>query len=537
MTHAMPYFSLRTQSHGDGHGLVVTDVYGREGVSQLFEFDVTLEPDASAQSLVAPREFVHGPSALCFTADGSRAVHGVVVQADFTLAQDTGRAVYRLRLVPALWRATQAVRSRVYLDMTLPQLLRAVLHETGLAEHDDYVLALTQTYRPRPYTVQYNESDFDFLARRCEHEGVHFHFQHEEARTRVVFADTHGAFAALAESPLPYDPRDGSHADGAVRSIVQHNALRPRAVALRDYNESAARVVMNARLAPVDDALWTTAQSGLQSHYGVGADDDADAARLAPMRAEALAVTREQYTGHGQSTALHPGLRFALLGHPYPMFEAEMLCLSVVHRATQGPQDRAAGMARYAHEFVAIPATVTYRPPRVTPRPVMPALLPAVIDGPASGTPAPIDPQGRYHVVLPFDTVAPATGRKSCPMRLLSPTAGPGYGMHFPLHTGAHVMVAHLHDDPDRPVLVGALPNPGNVTPITQLQATRGALVTRAGVRVETDDDGPAWQPAAAARIAQAAAAVTAAAQAAGARAPGSPVRPDPASTPSGSQR
>ena len=78
--------------------------------------------------------------------------------------------------------------------------------------------------------------------------------------------------------------------------------------------------------------------------------------------------------------------------------------------------------------------------------------------------------------MLPFDTVAPATGRKTCPMRLLSPTAGPGYGMHFPLHTGAHVMVAHLHDDPDRPVLVGALPNRGNVTPLNELQAARGAL-------------------------------------------------------------
>jgi len=210
MTHAMPYFSLRTQAHGDGHGLAVTDVYGREGLSQLFEFDVTLEPDASAQSLVAPREFVHGPGALCFTADGSRAVHGVIVQADFTLAQDTGRAVYRLRLVPALWRATQAVRSRVYLDMTLPQLLRAVLHETGLAEHDDYVIALTQTYRARPYTVQYNESDYEFLSRLMQEWGI------TQRKPR-----TGGPESALVVGPSSGQAEANLHTDALGRIKIQ----------------------------------------------------------------------------------------------------------------------------------------------------------------------------------------------------------------------------------------------------------------------------------------------------------------------------
>jgi len=505
MSTPAPLFSLRTRAHDDAHGLTVTDVYGREGLSQLYQFDITLEPSSAAASLVPPQEFVHAPCTLSLTSDGSRVVHGIIVHTEFAVAQETGRAVYRLRLVPALWRATQAVRAKVFVDMTLPQLLRAVLHETGLVEGDDYTLALTQTYASRAYTVQYNESDFDFLARRCEHEGVHFHFQHTETGSRLVFADTHGAFPEHPEHALPYDPREAANDGRSVRSIVQHTALRPRAVALRDYHEASSRVVMNNRLAPVDDALWTRAQSGLQSHYAAGASTDQEATRLATIRAEELAVTREQYTGRGLSTGLHAGERFALVGHPYPMFEAEMLVLSVVHQGSQGPEDRLAGVARYVHEFVAIPNTVMFRPARVTPRPNMPALLPAVIDGPTQGTPAPIDAEGRYRVVLPFDTMAVGGSRGSCPMRLMTPSVGPGYGLHIPLHVGTHVMVGHLHDDPDRPVIVGAVPIPAQRPPITQSLHTRAALSTRGGVRVETDDDAPAWQPAATVRATQAA--------------------------------
>ncbi len=496
MSPTFPLFSLRTQPHGDAHGLAVTDVYGREALSQLYQYDITLEPEANAASLVAPQEFIHAPCTLAFTADASRVVHGIVVHTEFAVAQETGRAVYRLRMVPGLWRATQAVRSKVFLDMSLPQLLRAVLHETGLVEGDDYTLALTQTYPPRPYTVQYNETDYDFLARRCEHEGVHFHFQHAEAGSRVVFADTHGAFPEHPTHALPYDPREAANDGMAVRSVVQHTALRPRAVALRDYHEASSRVVMNNRLAPVDEALWTRAQSGLQSHYAAGVQTEAEASRLAAIRAEELAVSREQYTGRGLSPGLHPGERFAIQGHPFPVFEAEMLVVSVVHQASQGPQDRAAGAARYVHDFVAMPAAGVFRPARVTPRPVMPALLPAVIDGPTQGTAAPIDAEGRYRVVLPFDTMAVGGGRGSCPLRLVTPTAGPGYGLHVPLHVGTHVLVGHLHDDPDRPVIVGAVPLPAQRPPITRSLHTRAALATRGGVRVETDDDAPVWQPA-----------------------------------------
>jgi type VI secretion system secreted protein VgrG len=67
--------------------------------------------------------------------------------------------------------------------------------------------------------------------------------------------------------------------------------------------------------------------------------------------------------------------------------------------------------------------------------------------------------------------------------------SGAGYGMHFPLHVGTEVAISHVNGDPDRPIIVGSVPNPETLTPVASDNATQSVIRTRAGIHVEFEDD------------------------------------------------
>jgi len=138
---------------------------------------------------------------------------------------------------------------------------------------------------------------------------------------------------------------------------------------------------------------------------------------------------------------------------------------------------------------VAIRADVTYRPPRTTPKPRIDGVVYATIDGPELNIPAPIDEEGRYKVILPFDLAAEQGGRASRWIRMAQPTSGAGYGMHFPLRPGTEVILTHVHGDPDRPIIAGAVPNAQTPSPVTSANATQSVLRTATGIIMEFEDD------------------------------------------------
>ena len=45
----------------------------------------------------------------------------------------------------------------------------------------------TRSYRAWDYCVQYHESDHNFIARLCEHEGIYYHYVHSAGQHTVVF--------------------------------------------------------------------------------------------------------------------------------------------------------------------------------------------------------------------------------------------------------------------------------------------------------------------------------------------------------------
>jgi type VI secretion system secreted protein VgrG len=83
---------------------------------------------------------------------------------------------------------------------------------------------------------------------------------------------------------------------------------------------------------------------------------------------------------------------------------------------------------------------------------------------------------------------APGERKASCPVRMMQPSAGPGYGMHFPLKPGVEVVIGFVDGNPDRPVILGAVPNPITPTPVDAAVSTKSRIQTRSGIIIEFDD-------------------------------------------------
>lgn len=474
-------------------GLTVVEVTLREALSTVSVAEITLQGGASTAGLLDAVEVLGASATLFFDRAESRAFHGIVVASRVELRD--GVQTLRVDLAPRLWRASRSRRSRVYLDQTVADIARRVMQENGFSP-EDFHWRCAAPLPPRPYTAQYEETDLDFLHRTLEREGIFYFITHRSGRDQVVFADHNNALEPLGDDSdvISFAPQGGGAAGVGARTWSRHASLQPRAVAVRDYSPAAPRVVMNPRLEPVMADRWTVDESGLQSFYGDHVLSDDEARRAARLRAELFRCEVDRYRGATHVSALRAGCRATLQNHPVAAMDQSYAVVSVTHRFVAsfalGAAAAAAAAPRYENEVEAIPLAVTYRPPRVTPRPAMPPWIPAVVDGPQSDTPSPLDAKGRYRVVFPFDTAVLPGQHPSCAMELAQPFGGAGFGQHHPLHRGTHVLVGHLHGDPDRPVIVAVM-MPSELHDPT----TRGRVTTRAGVTVEYDDDGPEWTP------------------------------------------
>jgi type VI secretion system secreted protein VgrG len=119
----------------------------------------------------------------------------------------------------------------------------------------------------------------------------------------------------------------------------------------------------------------------------------------------------------------------------------------------------------YSNTFICQPSKVQYRPPARAYIPRLNGVVNALIEN-TEGPYAQIDDQGRYRTSFMFDLNHPSSDG-SLPIRMIQPNAGSQYGQHFPLHEKVEVLLACVNGDPDRPVVVGSVPNPNNASPST----------------------------------------------------------------------
>lgn len=457
-----------------GDACEVVAWHGREALSTLYEFEVNARVDPLLAGEVVTRALGEAATLTVAGARGVvRQVHGIVSEVRLDGRDET----WWFRIVPRLWTTTQRMTTRVFQDCAIDQVISAVLARGSI----DHAWRLLRKLPPRAYCVQYQETDYQFIARLLAEAGVAYAFEQplqvEESASppveRVVFFDAVGGYRPLP--PAPDEVVDervehphvafGRAAGMSTRAeslwrIDCRATLRPSSVSLKGYDSlrpsldlSASTAACVEALAPHEDAM---------SHYvHEDAFEESDASRASSVtRLEQLRADARVDESEGDCARMTPGRTFAVEGHPLALFQAPRVVLAVEHegRAAQHgdkltQEERVERL--YRNRVRSAPADVMARPPRPQ-RATVQTLETAVVVGPP-GQEVYVDALGRVRVEFHWNREAPRDGSNTCWLRVSQAWSGAGFGAQFIPRVGTEVLVSFLGGDPDRPVVTGSL--------------------------------------------------------------------------------
>lgn len=466
--------------------LYVRQMDGHEGLSQLYAFDLIVETSTGTPlSFATVEELLTKSAYIAFGDQEENKVHGVIREVEMLSMNEPSPVLYHLRMVPKFFDTTLTAGSWVYQELSGPQVIKDVLTEAGFADGDDFELRLSKTYKPYEYKVQYEETDFQFLSRVMEYEGIFYFFEHGDEGSKLVFADGNNNFQNLdGFEVLTYDPRGGTTGgEQRITALSRTRRTVTTKVTLRDYNYRTPSTELVAK-EDVD-----TTGVGEHVYYGEHFKDHAGGMRIAKLRSQELFAHRETYAGVTALRGLHPGHKFSVEQHYFDAMEQEYFVTDIRHSVQQAGIGTNGGSQAYRNEFTAVPTAVPWRPVRMTPVPRIAGVIHGKIDAPDDGVRStPVDEHGRYKVILPWDLAGKAGGKASRWIRMAQPASGSGYGVQFPLHIGTEVAIIHVNGDPDRPLIMSSVPNFETASPVNSGNPTQSQIRTRHGITVTFDD-------------------------------------------------
>lgn len=420
-------------------------------------------------------------------AESPQLLHGLFAYVEH-IQEAAGYALYRATLVPQLWHASQGLHSQVFVEQSVPDILRAVLASDGI---EAVRFDLASSYPALPHVCQYQESNLAFITRWIEREGMYYFLEQGDDHETLVITDHRGAHTALPTRAARYFP--GATADTGVGEAFAdfrcHARALPATVRFRDYDYKNPKLDV-AGSAPVS----ARGRAEINVH-GANFTTPTDGARLARLKAEELKAHERVFSGHGRVFNMRPGYTFTLDEHPHGAFNAAYLVTSVEHYGNLAAADPAIQAMldvpyddEYRVDVVAIPATVQYRPRRKTAWPRIYGYEMATVDGASPSAYAQINADGCYKVKIHFDEADAAGAQASTWVRMLQPHGGTNEGFHFPLRAGTEVMLSFLGGDPDRPVIAGVLPNALTQSPVVAGNNTMNVLQSGSLNRMEMQD-------------------------------------------------
>jgi type VI secretion system secreted protein VgrG len=366
--------------------------------------------------------------------------------------QDGGTHFYEAVLGPWTDFLRERVNCRVFREPDLQALLLALWADHGNLAN--VRLAFDGAAHPiQPPVVQYMESDFDFMSRLLEDQGIFYRFEAGPQGHVLVLADDSTAAGPLPD--LTYLPSAPLARDRVLEEWQWQEQVVSSSHALKAFDSARPDAPLSA--SPSFSPL--PGVPALERYEYAGAESYGDTERgeaLARIRGEAQRAGHGLCAGAARCRSLAPGGALRILeGEPAG---PDRLCRAffVTEVFHEGANNYQAGEDPYRNRFVGMPLDQPYRPPRATPRPRMGGPQTGIVVT-GEGKDIDCDGQGRIKVRYHWDRSPEAD--QGILMRVASPLAGPGYGFQSLPRKGQEVVVDFLDGNPDRPLVTGCVPN------------------------------------------------------------------------------
>ena len=395
--------------------------------------------------------------------DSTRCFNGYVTR--FSQSGTHGRYFkYTALAQPWLWFLTRTSDCRIFQEMTVPEILKKVLAE---CEQNDVKYRLSGTYRKWTYCVQYRETDFNFVSRLMEHEGIYYYFTHEDGRHTMVVTDSPGGH----DKYPGYDTVKFISPERLARPDIEHirswdltRQIQPGAFVQTDYDFERPSVNLKTQkalprgYAPSSGEMFDYPGFYMQKAEGEG---------YAGVRIGEYGAQFEHAQAVTNARGMSTECLFTLDGCPRDDQNCEHLILSTSHDLEYSQYEAlpgGGGAVEFRCQFAAMTTKEPFRPKRMTPKPFVQGPQTAVVVGPA-GDEIYTDKYGRVKVQFHWDRYGEKNENSSCWIRVSTPWAGKGWGGVSTPRIGQEVIVDFLEGDPDQPIITGRVYNAEQTPP------------------------------------------------------------------------
>lgn len=441
--------------------LLFQSLEGSEQLGRLYEYRIkllSLKNDIAIADVLGKEMAVR----LDVRNEGKRFIHGLVTR--FSRHGSNGQlSAYEAIVRPALWLLTRSTNCRIFQEQSILDILKKVL-DGPYGGQVKLRVDLNGTYDIRPYCVQYRESDYDFISRLLEEEGIYYYFEHEAHAHTMVLVDAYGGHqeAPGYEAVSFYDWGGRGTDREEISRWSPSGQIEANVFSLNDFDfEKVAGsrgngLLTKTKLPPAFD-LSAYEQYDYPGRF--------QTAKLGDRRtrgwSESVHGQSALYAGEGTARGLATGTLFSLEDHPVDEENRQVLItaatLTIIGQDyVSGPGSDSA--LTVSCSFSAVGKEHNYQPQRIQEKPVVRGPQTAMVVG-KSGEEIWTDQYGRVKVQFHWDREGKDDENSSCWVRVAQSWSGKGWGTMFIPRIGMEVVVEFLDGDPDRPLVTGCVYN------------------------------------------------------------------------------
>ncbi|CAL1517080.1 type VI secretion system tip protein VgrG [Chitinophaga sp. MM2321] len=316
--------------------------------------------------------------------------------------------------------------------------------------------------KPLPYCVQYNETDFDFLARVSARYGEWMYYD----GNTLVIGDIQKKEVKLTKDVTLHNLKTVAAVTPQRINYVSYDAMKASPLSEKSQKaESGSHPLMQLSMSASDDLYSANSSKQTFIHHGYTSDE---LKQVKELQTKVTSAAFVKVSGISQVPVM-PAQRISIASDSS---QSAYTVISCTHFAS--------GPGNYHCSFTAIPADVKVPPysnPHLVPKADIQSAL--VKDN--------NDPEklGRVRVQFFWQT----QNELSPWLRQASPAAGGGTGFHFVPEVGEEVVVGFEGGNAEMPFVLGSKFNGKSKSGYGDAQNNMKAIKTRSGNLIQLDDN------------------------------------------------